>query len=277
MDFPVGDMTPEDMAEQVDDEEAAQAWQDLMLPDEGDHAEALSSEDVDRIADSVVEALDWNPELHPRDGEGKFTERGGIGSVIDSALEEGHSAVEDLVSNETGVDDVSLPVLDEGEDRKALAENLVRAGQEGLTENVDSIEVGGGEAHGAFRYNDNSLRFNRNLDSDDFDASEGEAVSDSMEWLVLHELGHAEHGRVEDVLNEDSFFDQNMAVSRDGEFVGRERVDLVDEEVSAYARSNPGEFVAEVFSGKALGREFPDEVMEIYDEWGGPDTWEDYQ
>lgn len=220
---------------------------------------------------------DFKPQLHPRDSEGKFTETGGIGSVIDSALEEGHSAVEDLVANETGVDDVSIPVLDEGEDRKALAENLIRAGQEGLTENVKSIEVGSGEAHGAFRYNDNSLRFNRELDPSDFDASDGEAVGDTMEWLVLHELGHAEHGTTEDLIGDDSFFDQGMSVTRGGEFVGRERIDLVDEEVSAYARSNPAEFVAEVYSGLALGKEFSDEVMDIYEEWGGPDTWQNYR
>lgn len=42
----------------------------------GDDAEALSNDDVDRIADSVVEALDFTPTLHPRDPRtGKFVER----------------------------------------------------------------------------------------------------------------------------------------------------------------------------------------------------------
>jgi hypothetical protein len=66
-------------------------------------------------------------------------------------------------------------------------------------------------------------------------------------------------------------------VGRDEEWVGRDRVDLVDEEVSSYATTNPAEFVSEVFSGLATGQEFSDDVMDIYEEFDGPGTWQDYR
>ena len=52
LDFPVEETDPEDIVDEVATEETEAAWADIM----------------------GLESLDWNPELHPRDGEGKFTE-----------------------------------------------------------------------------------------------------------------------------------------------------------------------------------------------------------
>jgi len=57
MDFPVEEMSPEDMAEEVDDEEAAEAWQDLMLPEalaEFDDGASVDTPDGFGIIDDII-------------------------------------------------------------------------------------------------------------------------------------------------------------------------------------------------------------------------------
>jgi hypothetical protein len=66
MDFPEQEMTPEDMAEEVGDEEAAEAWQDLMLPEAlqafeaGEWVDTPGGEAMvdDRLTEGTVDGMD---------------------------------------------------------------------------------------------------------------------------------------------------------------------------------------------------------------------------
>jgi hypothetical protein len=188
---------------------------------------------------------------------------------------------EDYISEQTDVDEVDLPSGLSDEEKTRMGATLARAGQSGLTEQVEEINLETtGDQVGVYTFNDGSLSFDFQLSEDDLEGAKenGEAVGDNLEWLVLHELGHAEHdGEVGDLDEIGEILEGSFASTRDGEFIGRERLELVEDRVSDYARTNPGEFVAEVFSGLAMGQEFDEEVMAIYDEYDGPDTWQSYR
>jgi len=176
---------------------------------------------------------------------------------------------------------VSLPLLTEGDDQREVMKTLTQAASDGLLGETDEIRSATGEKQGAYTFNFKRLQINDDVTSDDLAglSDENFAVGDSMEWLVLHELGHANHHtEIGDVTEADDYlFEGSLTTTRDGEWIGRERLEIAEDEVSEYARTNPAEFVAEVFAGLALGQEFPDEVMEMYDEFDGPDTWRNYQ
>lgn len=76
---------------------------------------------------------------------------------------------------------------------------------------------------------------------------------------MVHELGHFLH------------YHQNRRAFHDltgtGFAAGQEDVAA---SVSGYAAQHPREFVAEVFLGMAYGKQFPADVMEMYDGLGGP-------
>jgi hypothetical protein len=187
----------------------------------------------------------------------------------------------DIVSEATGVEDVTMPTADTREDLVQLTSTLAYAGEQGMMDPVEGIDTGPqGDAVAAFRANDNTLRFKESVGTAEMEGSaeEGQTVGDDLEWLVLHELGHAHHFEEYDSLDEiGEVLDTGMSVSGDGEWIGGDRVDLADEEVSSYGRTSHGEFVAEVFSGLAMGQDFSDDVLEIYDELDGPTNWEEYE
>jgi len=200
-----------------------------------------------------------------------------VSQILD---DEGIEGLENHVSEKTGIEEVNLPSMDGGEGLQKLTSSLTMAGELGLTEGVESIELGStGDEFGAYRFNDGTLNMNFDLSEDDFaEIPDGATTGNDSEWFVVHELAHSEHGQNVDVVEQgETFFEQGMSVSRDGEWVGRDRVDMVEDEVSEYARSNPGEFVAEVFAGLALGEEYSDDVMEVYDEFDGPDSWQKWR
>ena len=187
----------------------------------------------------------------------------------------------DIVAEAGDMGDVTMPTADTREDLVQLTSTLAYAGERGMLDPVEGVDTGPqGDAVAAFRANDNTLRFKENVSNGEMEGSaeEGKTVGDDLEWLVLHELGHAHHFEEFDSLDEiGDMLDTGMSVGPDGEWLGRDRVDMVDEEVSSYGRTSHGEFVAEVFSGLAMGQEFDDDVIEVYDELGGPTNWEDYQ
>jgi len=150
MDFPEDEMAgenPEEIAEQMSDEETEAAWRDVMLPADGDDAEALSGEDIDRIADNVVEALDFQPELHPRDSEGKFAEKpgSGVGGGLD-AVRDAYTSISKSI--EVGGESVDAsPVL-----RDALSTDTTELKEAALDELDDSFITEssyGPDSHGA--------------------------------------------------------------------------------------------------------------------------------
>jgi len=194
--------------------------------------------------------------------------------------EDGKEGLENHVAEKTGIDDVRLPLMDEGEGLERLASSLVMAGELDLTRGVESIELGStGDEFGSYRYNDSTLNMNFNLTEEQLGQLEGEqTVGNDVEWFIIHELAHSEHGQEVGIMDEqETFFEQGMSVSRDGDWVGRSRVDLIEDEVSEYATTNPGEFVAEVYAGLAMGEEYSDDVLDVYEEFGGPSTYEKWR
>jgi len=192
-----------------------------------------------------------------------------------------HGELEDYVADATGVESVTLPEIDDREQQERLASAIAHAGETGITDNVAEITTRSGDESGMFNFNDRRLEINEDINEEDLEGQvdDGYAVGEDLEWLALHELGHANHADMidNDLDRAEEMFERGVATTPDGEWVGRERVDLIDDEVSSYGRSSPGELVAEVFAGKALGKDFPDEVMDIYEEWDGPDTWQNYR
>lgn len=233
------------------------------------------------LADAGLLAFD--PAEHPRGPDGKFIEVGAVIEELADAFDgdTDYGKVDDIVSEATGVDDVGLALMKSDEELKEVSETLVKAGQAGMTEDIDRITTHGSDEYGLYTYNDRTLSLNQGLDSDeqlaDLDG-DGDAVGDSVEWLVLHELGHSNHQNVLDGPEEEKeTIEKSLTTTREGEWIGRSRLDLIEEQVSDYARTNPAELVAEMYAGMAMGQEFPDEVMEIYEEWNGPTNFDEYQ
>ena len=96
---------------------------------------------------------------------------------------------------------------------------------------------------------------------EDFD--EGWIATESVEGSMFHELAHAKH--YSDAQGGDG---PGLSELRDAELTDEQKATLEDE-VSWYASTSPMEAVAEVSSGLYEGREFSDEVMEMYEELGG--------
>ena len=194
---------------------------------------------------------------------------------------EDNEALENYIAEQTDVEDVDLPLMEMSEDDKVqLSATLAHAGEVGMTENIDEINTETpGDAYGVFNFNTKELGFSFDLSSDTFqeDYDEDYAVGDDLEYLALHEMAHSQH---EMQLSEEEYnevADNTLAVNREGEWVGMERADAVEDNVSTYAVKNGAELVAEMFAGLAMGEEYSDDMMEIYEEYDGPDTWRDYR
>jgi hypothetical protein len=96
------------------------------------------------------------------------------------------------------------------------------------------------------------------------DFEEGFIATETVEGSMFHELAHAKH--FQDVLGGDG--PGSMSDLRDAELTDEQK-EVVEEEVSWYASTSPTELVAEVSSGLYEGREYSDEVLEMYEELGG--------
>lgn len=95
------------------------------------------------------------------------------------------------------------------------------------------------------------------------DFEEGWIATESVAGSMFHELAHAKH--YSDAQGGDG---PGLSELRDAELNDEQKATLEDE-VSWYASTSPMEAVAEVSSGLYEGREFSDEVMELYEELGG--------
>ena len=81
---------------------------------------------------------------------------------------------------------------------------------------------------------------------------------------VRHELGHLNHWK------RSPGWYEKLQTSADDAAALRERQGVVNREVSRYASTNPAEFVAEVFTGRASGRTYSTDVMSLYEKFRGP-------
>jgi hypothetical protein len=88
----------------------------------------------------------------------------------------------------------------------------------------------------------------------------------SMEWVVTHEVGH--HNHVESIRERDDMELKDLT-KRD---LTEDEEAMIQDELSDYAASQPLELVAEMYAGKAQGREFSEGMESLYDEFGGPEV-----
>lgn len=139
--------------------------------------------------------------------------------------------------------------------REILNEWLPRFERVGWTDGLKCIQIGDEiiAGDGAGRYNHNGTI--------DLEHHPGKflmggiaTVGSNRKYVLTHEFIHHAH------------------VKR-GEFdYGKADIDsgLVQSEVSYYAGTSPNEAVAEIGTGLVHGEQYPDEILDMYEEFGGP-------
>jgi hypothetical protein len=249
---------------------------------------------------------DWNPAAHPRGPDGRFVERpfeipdeitgmdtadivrevaqddpdftekaqGLQIDMEDDLMEVAREAIEkpeaggDEDGGTTPSTDMDLEQFDESQS-ESIQSTFQELEERGLLENVDrftgSVGQDPGDSSAATydpgpgvmwldqRYTDENTTAMR---------SSGQWVSGDLATLIRHETIHAEHyrqagtGRAE-----------RLAAS---ELTGGEQ-ELMEEQVSRYAASNPLEAVAEIGAMKLRGDEIPEDVEQVYQKYDGPE------
>ncbi len=128
-----------------------------------------------------------------------------------------------------------------------------------MTRGTDSMIVGGSNPLGprgvADQVYDGTTRFFGNPKQ----KAQGETI-------VIHELGHVLHEiNAPGIFWEEQQAAEQQKPSPNGTGWQNQSVD-----VSAYAGRNALEFVAEVFTGRIVGKTYPASVMNVYNALGGP-------
>ena len=134
------------------------------------------------------------------------------------------------------------------------------------TEPPDDV---GPSASAAFHTGNRTLYVNPDASTGEDRQAEFEAgflSTPDQQGNIMHEMIHSKHSRAAtrgdapplEELRSDNFSDEQKATIR--------------EEVSEYASINGMEFVGEVGAGILSGQEYSDEIMDLYDELGGPEV-----
>lgn len=84
--------------------------------------------------------------------------------------------------------------------------------------------------------------------------------------IVIHELAHILH----EINNPGVFWEELQAAEAQNASPNGAGWQAQSVDVSHYAGKNALEFVAEVFAGKIIGKVYPDTVMDVYRNLGGP-------
>lgn len=151
----------------------------------------------------------------------------------------------------------------------SLGVRIIAAGHAELAAGLGKDRVRGVPA--AYRWTDRTIRINERQVMWDRPAEEMAQMfanrwfsTGDPEHIIVHEVGHALHHR--------AVGDDRFKLVRAAKF-GRAELALLGGKVSAYGRTSPVEFVAEVFASLVVGRTYPDDgiVMRIYRKYGGPD------
>jgi hypothetical protein len=213
------------VVDEMSTEETEAAWQDIMGVDTGNPSEAL----------------EFEPELHPRDEEGKFAEKPGVSDL--------------------GVD-TSLDGFD-GDEREAIKNGIVN-----FTETFDvspanevTTEFGGQSNDSVARavWGEERVEIQPEAFSterlEDWE-EEGALVGSDLEYVVAHELGHLFH---------------NQEGERTLDWETRNHREILNEEVSRRAASVPNEAIAELSAMIVQGEELSPELQEIWNTYGGPE------
>jgi hypothetical protein len=94
------------------------------------------------------------------------------------------------------------------------------------------------------------------------------AVGDSVEDMVVHESIHAEHV---EALEEQGWTPEEMREELLRSNLDEGEQEIMEDEISEYAASNPLEVVAEIGTKITLGEEVSDEALHVYEKYGGPE------
>lgn len=182
---------------------------------------------------------------------------------------------EDELAEELGVQWANTDGLDDGQVETITTAFESYREEQGLEENdimevtttpPDDVGMGTGAS---FTPNQRMLYVNPDgLDPETKreDYESGYISTESVEGTIHHELTHAQHFR--EVLRDDDLDWQEL---RAHEF-DDEETELITDEVSWYASTSASELVAEVNAGIQEGHSYPDEIMNLYDRFGGPEV-----
>jgi len=186
--------------------------------------------------------------------------------------------INERLTDETNIpDNVSVNVAELGDERATEVIEGLNAVDEAIglgqgdvfsvtTEPPDDV---GPSADAAFHTGNRTLYVNPDAATGDEREElfeQGYVATPNQQGNIMHEMIHSKHSRAAirgdapplDELRSDNFSDEQKATIRD--------------EVSEYASINGMEFVGEVGSGIMSGQEYSDEIMEMYDDLGGPEV-----
>jgi hypothetical protein len=167
---------------------------------------------------------------------------------------------------ESKLDGVNVSLENMDSDQASTLTNTVEQLSDQNPQHFDSVEEIrdhdiNATASAAYDPGQNALLFGSASMSGN-EAYEGFLAENSGEGTIAHETGHAAHfGEHGDDIFDFYFWPPD---------VGEGELDQIESEVSEYAAESPEEFVAEVYSVKALGGEVSETVNQIYDDLGGP-------
>ena len=262
---PGADVDPDGEPDTDGDDDAVLSAGDDVLSPSGEPATVVA---YDEDTDSVL--------YETEGGEEMLTTREGLES---EEVEDETDAKTQRVLDETSLpENVSVGVGTMAEDRVDVVidglnefDSLVGIDNADLFTITDAPQDDVGSAAGAaYHTGQRSLYVNpdevdRETRQQEFEA--GFLATETPEGSIHHEMMHAKH--TQNVLSSEELdLDELRAVEFDDE-----TSQLIEEEVSTYAATNAMEFVAEVGSAQLeRGAEFSDEVLELYEEYGGPEV-----
>jgi predicted Zn-dependent protease with MMP-like domain len=233
---------------------------------------------------------EWNPELHPRDDDGKFTSvSGSLDEITDltNKVKNGDMSdttarrkMGDLVREETDVNASFRTLPQEIEKSARAAQELIRLSETEDLSGLDRFVVSGtsddlkglrGVASGRYKIRERKIVINPDQFEqgivDDWNES-GHAVGTKPESIIRHELGHYLHGEKVAPLNPDA----DVSWEDTKEEFDDETADRVEEELGGYAAVMPGEFIAEAYTYQKEGGTLSDELQELYESYNGPEV-----
>jgi len=164
----------------------------------------------------------------------------------------------------------------DSEQTEQISRGLSKASDLGFTDRVEGIEeldVGGeaaGETLARFEPETGTIKINTdNMTQETLDGlSDDFGVGDTVEDMVVHETVHAAHAAA---LEDEGWTPEEMREDLLRSSLDSGEQQLIEDEISDYGASNPLEVVAEVGTKVTKGEEVSNEVMHIYERYGGPD------
>lgn len=192
----------------------------------------------------------------------------GLDEVTETEFDDEHErsiAVQRFLEDRTDFDaPIEVPAVDP-ESQQSFGSAVKLADETGeldkLAHSVRTAQPG--ENGMAFGWYDGvKVHIKNDLSNEKVAVNEETGVADTLGEVFLHEIGHASHDSgTEGTISVLQFDDPD--------------IDGLEDKVSKYATSNMSEFIAESYLAQWKGEELPDDVLELYDEYGGPDPPDD--